>query len=407
MYAIEYVKSIPRYLTIRLLGKRWNWLYTSSFSSIRVVQKAEPKLPSESWVKVKTHLSGICGSDLATICAKGSPYFSPLTSCPFVLGHEVVGIASELGSEVKTCKEGDRVVIEPALSCVVRGIPESELCYQCRQKRFSNCENVGEGRIAAGVQTGYCRDTGGGWSSAFLAHESQLHQVPDELSDEEAVLIEPFSCAIHAAKKIQPDNSDTILVLGCGTIGLLTIAALRGIGIKSKVVAVAKHPHQQELAKILGADEVLIPNRKLYSAICELTAAKMYQPELGKPVILGGVNYAFDCVGSANSIDDSLRFTRAQGTVILVGMPAIPRNVDWTSIWHKELKVIGSYTYGLETHQNRQLRTFELAMQLLQKMGGDLKPLISAKFSLSNYKEAIQTALHTGKSRSVKVVFEL
>lgn len=407
MYAIEYVKSIPRYLTVRLFGKRWNWLYTSSFSCIRVVQKAEPKLPSESWVKVKTHLSGICGSDLATICAKGSPYFSPLTSCPFVLGHEVVGIASELGAEVKTCNEGDRVVIEPALSCVVRGIPESELCYQCRQKRFSNCENVGEGRISAGVQTGYCRDTGGGWSSAFLAHESQLHQVPGELSDEEAVLIEPFSCAIHAAKKIQPANSDTILVLGCGTIGLLTIAALRGIGIKSKVIAVAKHRHQQELAKILGADEVLIPNRKLYSAICGLTGAKIYQPELGKPVILGGVNYAFDCVGSADSIDDSLRFTRAQGSVILVGMPAIPKNVDWTSIWHKELRVIGSYTYGLETHQNRQLRTFELAMQLLQKMGQDLKPLISAKFPLRSYKEAIQTALHTGKSRAVKVVFEL
>lgn len=404
MYAIEYIKSIPRYLIVRLLGQRWNRLYTGCFSCIRAVQKAEPKLPAESWAKIKTHLSGICGSDLATICAKGSPYFSPFTSCPFVLGHEVVGIASEVGAKVKSCQEGDRVVIEPALSCAVRGI--SDLCYQCRQKRFSNCENISEGEISSGLQTGYCRDTGGGWSSEFLAHESQIHKVPDDLSDEEAVLIEPFSCAIHAAKKVQPSDAETVLVIGCGTIGLLTITALRAIGIKSRVIAVAKHPHQRELAKVLGADEIIVPNKKLYLSLCDLTGARLYQPELGKPVILGGVNYTFDCVGSADSIDDSLRFTRAHGAVILVGMPAIPKNVDWTPIWHKELKVIGSYTYGLETHQDRQLRTFELAMQLLQKMGGSLKPLISAKFPLSKYKEAIQTALHTGKSRAVKVVFE-
>ena len=85
MQAIQYIKSVPRYLMVRLLGKRWKSLYTSIASCIRLAEIDELQLLTPDWVKIKTRLSGICGSDLATITAKGSPYFSPFTSCPFVL----------------------------------------------------------------------------------------------------------------------------------------------------------------------------------------------------------------------------------------------------------------------------------------------------------------------------------
>ena len=405
MRAIQYTKSIPRYLAMRYLGKRWRSLYTSPFSCTRLVDIPEPQLPTPEWVKVRTRLSGICGSDLATITAKGSPYFSPFTSTPFVLGHEIVGEIAETGDAVEGFSIGERVVIEPALSCPVRGI--SPPCYQCRNQRFANCENITKGDISEGVQTGYCQDTGGGWSQYVLAHQSQLHHVPDAISDETAVLLEPFACALHGVLNFSPNRTATICVIGGGTIGLLTVAALRVLGHRNRIIIFAKYPHQQRLASELGADDILSPNKGRYAAFCELTGATSHQPELGQQVLLGGVDVTFDCIGSSVTIDDSLRFTRAGGEVILVGMPGIPKNVDWTSIWYKQLRVTGAYTYGIETHNDKQIHTFTLGMRLLQKMEAHLRPLVSTLFPLRDYKRAIQTALNTGKTATVKTAFDL
>ena len=405
MEAIQYTKSIPRYLAMRYLGKRWRNLYTSSVSCVHLVDMPEPQLPTPEWVKVRTRLSGICGSDLAIITAKGSPYFSPFTSTPFVLGHEIVGEVAETGAAVEGFRVGRRVVIEPVLSCSVRGI--SPPCHQCQNLRFANCENITKGDISAGVQTGYCRDTGGGWSQYVLAHQSQLHLVPDDISDEAAVLLEPFACALHGVLKFSPNRAATICVIGGGTIGLLTVAALRVLGHRNRIIIFAKYPHQQQLARELGADEVLSPNSGRYAAFCELTGATSHQPELGQQVLIGGVDVTFDCIGSSVAIDDALRFTRVGGEVILVGMPGIPKNVDWTSIWYKQLKVEGAYTYGLETHNGEQIHTFTLGMRLLQKMGPGLRPLVSKPFPLRDYKRAIQTAMNTGKTITVKTAFDL
>ena len=405
MEAIQYTKSIPRYLAMRHLGKRWQSLYTSPFSCTRLVDIPEPQLPTPEWVKVRTRLSGICGSDLAIITAKGSPYFSPFTSTPFVLGHEIVGEIAETGAAVEGFPVGARVVIEPALSCQVRGITPP--CHQCRNQRLANCENITKGDISAGVQTGYCRDTGGGWSEYVLAHQSQLHLVPDDILDETAVLLEPFACALHGVLKTEFNEADEICVIGGGTIGLLTVAALRILGHQNRTLVFAKYPHQQQLALELGADEVLSPNSGRYAAFCELTGATSHQPELGQQVLIGGVDVTFDCIGSSVTIDDALRFTRAGGEVILVGMPGIPKNVDWTSIWYKQLKVEGAYTYGLETHNGEQIHTFTLGMRLLQKMGPGLRPLVSKPFPLRDYKRAIQTAMNTGKTATVKTAFDL
>ena len=405
MQAIQYVKSIPRYLAVRLLGKHIGELYTSGVSCIRLADIPKPEIIGAAWVRIKTRLSGICGSDLATITAKGSPYFSPFTSTPFVLGHEVVGEIAEVGAEVEGYAIGDRIVIEPVLSCAIRGI--QPYCDQCRRGRFANCENITKGDISSGIQTGYCRDTGGGWSEYFVAHQEQLHHVPAELADEIAVLAEPFACALHGVLKADLDESAEILIIGAGTMGLLTVAAIRALEKKNRILIVAKYPHQQKLARELGADEIVPHDKNLYANFCRLTGAEAHQPELGKPVLLGGTDVTFDCVASATTIDDALRFTRAQGRVLLVGMPAIPKNIDWTSIWYKELRVSGAYTYGVENYHGRQIRTFELAIQLLGQMGNQLLPLIGDRFSLTDYRGAIEAALHTGRSGTVKTLFDL
>ena len=404
MRAVQYVKSIPRYLAVRALSGRARAAATGPLSLLRYAEIEPPPLPSERWIRVRTRLCGICGSDLATVSAKGSPYFSPFVSTPFVLGHEVVGEVAVVGAEVEDVSVGDRIVIEPALHCAVRGITPA--CLPCSRGRYAACENVLGGDIAPGIQTGYCRDTGGGWSPEFVAHECQAVRVPDGVSDEAAVLIEPFACALHAVLRASVLAGQTVLVLGCGTIGLLTIAALRGLGLDNDILASAKHPVQKELALALGATAIVPTGPALYDELPRATGATVLHPEMGKPVIVGGADVTFDCVGASSTLDDAVRMTRSGGEVILVGMPSIPTGVDWTNIWHKELRVQGAYAYGIERWQDRHVRTFAIAMQIIRDGEDALVPLVDARYPLHRYRDAILNALHAGRRGSVKTVFE-
>src|SRR5258706_940397 len=177
---------------------------TSPLSPLQLGDVPEPALPTPSWVRVHSSLSGICGSDLAAIGGHASLYLDPLTSYPFVPGHEVVGVLDD----------GSRVVIDPALGCRVR--VSEPMCPRCAEGRPGLCYNVTDGPIEVGLQTGYCADTGGGWGEVLVAHPSQIHAVPDALSDEAAVLIEPFACCIHAALRGGATKSDVVVVVGAG-----------------------------------------------------------------------------------------------------------------------------------------------------------------------------------------------
>ncbi|HEX5700161.1 MAG TPA: alcohol dehydrogenase catalytic domain-containing protein, partial [Rubrobacter sp.] len=137
MRALVYRKSIPRYLLMRAGSRRIKSLETSRFSPLRLEDVPDPVLPTPQWVRVRPLLSGICGSDLGTLASENSPYFSPITSPPFVMGHEVVGEIVEDNSGFQT---GERVVLEPALGCSVRGIDPP--CPYCASGRHALCLNV-------------------------------------------------------------------------------------------------------------------------------------------------------------------------------------------------------------------------------------------------------------------------
>ena len=204
-----------------------------------------PELPGPEWVRVRPRLAGICGSDLATIDGTSSRWFEPIVSFPFTPGHEVVG---ELD-------DGTRVAIVPVLSCVARGI--APVCDACAAGRINHCERIGYGDLEPGLQCGFCESTGGGWSTLMVAHTSQLVAVPDDMDDEAAVLIEPAACAVHAASLVQTTQ---IALIGSGTLGLLTLAALRRARPTAEILATAKHPLQRDLARELGADVVVAPS---------------------------------------------------------------------------------------------------------------------------------------------------
>ncbi len=408
MKALQYRRSVPRYMLAKLLGPRVKRVYTSRLSPLALREIPEPALPTPRWVRVAPRLAGICGSDLATVRASGSPYLAPVTSLPFVMGHEVVGRVTEVGSEVTGLSVGDRVVLHPALGCRVRGV--EPLCDACREGRDALCRNVTRGDITSGIQTGYCRDTGGGFGGSFVAHESQLYRVPEELEDRVAVLIEPFACALHGAMRVSLEEKDVALIIGCGAMGLLTIAALRAVGYRGRIIAAARHDHQKKLALALGADELVETGGSTlerYAQWAKILDAEVLKPELGKPAVIGGASATFDCVGSSLSIDDGIRFTRGGGTFVLIGMPGVPSGVDFTPLWYKELTIRAAYAYGPERYAGGVRETFDIALDLMKDWGPKLRPLVSEPFALDDFRAAFASALDVGRSGAVKVVFAI
>jgi threonine dehydrogenase-like Zn-dependent dehydrogenase len=386
--ALQYVRSIPSYAIVRATGGRPD-VATSALSMLHLGDVAEPELPAANWVRVMPTLSGICGSDLAAIGGHASLYLDPLTSYPFVPGHEVVG----------TLDDGSRVVIEPALGCLVRGI--EPLCPRCAEGRPGLCYNVTEGPIEVGLQTGYCADTGGGWGEVLVAHPSQLHAVPESLSDEAAVLIEPFACCVHAALRGGAGKDDIVVVSGAGTIGLLTIAAIKLFTPPRRLIAIAKHPTQRDLARKLGADQVIAPS-EVFQRVRFATGARRLDGT-NRALLLGGADVTFECVGRADSLNDAVRFTREGGTVVVVGMPG-EEKVDWAPIWQRELTVTGAYAYGAEP-KKKGARTFDLALQAAPEV--HLETLTGPLFGLGEYRDAIAYAMSAGKLGAVKVAFDL
>jgi threonine dehydrogenase-like Zn-dependent dehydrogenase len=416
MKAIQLIKSIPRYVLTKAVGAVYPPVFWSPLAMLQYREVPEPALPGPQWVKMKTRYGGICGSDMSTIFLKDSPALSVFVSFPFTLGHENVGVIAEVGAPPsspptlggkeggKGFAPGERVVAEPLLPCATRGI--EELCEFCQRGEFSLCQNFAAGNLSPGFGIGSCRDTGGSWSPYFVAHQSQLFRVPDNVSDENALMVEPFSAALHSAIHNFPDDDDTVLVLGAGVIGLCIVAALRTLGSDARVIVVAKYPFQGEMARRLGADEVIyLREGDYFQAVAEATGSKLYKPVLGKRVLVGGADLVYECVGNESSIDDSLRLARSGGTVVLVGLAAIPKRVDWTPIWLNELTVKGSYWCGTETLQGRRVRTFQLALEWMAEGKLDLAPMVTHRFRLDDYKRALAATANKGRYQVVKSVF--
>jgi len=393
--SLELFRSVPRYLTARAVGDRLPGLLSGPLAPMRLINKRDPELPGPGWGRVRPLLSGICGSDLATISGKSSFYFSPLVSMPFVPGHEVVG---ELLDDIEDLPAGTRVVLEPVLKCAARGL---EPCANCAAGLSGRCDRVASGHIDPGLQTGYCKETGGGWSRMFVAHRSQLHPVPEELSNRRAVLVEPLSCAVHAALRANVAPNAVVLVVGAGTVGVLTLLALKQLTKAGRITVVAKHGKQRAWVEAFGATEVVPPGDAM-NAIRRSTHAMKLKPEMGSSFLMGGVDVAIDCVGSRSSLDLALRSTRAGGRIVLAGIPV--QGADLTPLWFRELELVGSYTGGIETVNGDRRHAFDVAIDLA--LENPIEGIVGATYPLSRWREALDHALGAGRLGTLKVAFD-
>jgi threonine dehydrogenase-like Zn-dependent dehydrogenase len=393
--AIQYHRSAFRFLAARGANGRVSGALgdavAGSLAPLRLVSKSDPRRPDNDWVRIRPRLAGICGSDLALVSAKSSPYLSPVVSMPFVPGHEVVG---DLLDDVDGLGAGSRVVIDPVLSCATRDI---EICRHCAAGVTSRCDHVTAGSVSPGLQTGFCGDTGGGWSDMLVAHRHQLHAVPDEVSDKAAVLIEPLACAVHAVRRAAVADGASVVIIGAGTVGLLTLLALRAYAHPGQVYVVAKHAHQRDRARALGASEVVEP-RQAARVIRRATGGSLQTPDRGEQYLLGGMDIAIECTGGSG-LDQALRLVRAGGRVVLSGMPA--PSVDLTPLWFRQLELVGAYASDAGADGPGD---FEDAIALASTASID--DFVDAVYPLSGWREAIGHALAAGRLGSVKVAFD-
>jgi len=406
MKAVQFSLTIPRYAAGLALGKLIPAALWGGLSCTALAETPEPDLPDEEWVKVRTIYGGICGSDLSAITLKASPFYSAVTSFPYTFGHENVGRIAAVGSRAGDWQVGERIVVEPLLWCRPRGF--SDLCPACARGEINRCERTAEGKLATGLFTGFCRTTGGSWSAVFVAHTAQLFRVPETLSDENALMVEPFACGLHAVLQNPPGDHETVLIVGAGTMGLCTLAALRALGSQGRILVMARHPFQAEAARKLGASEVILTGRRgsHYERIAQLTGGALHTPLIGKPAVIGGADRTFVCVGSDAGVDDGLRLTRHGGRVVLVSVPGIAKAVDWTPVFVQELEMHAAYAYHhAETYQGRACTTFDAALDLMTHGQVDLGWLVTHRFSLGEYGDAFRLFTRRSQSQTIKAVF--
>jgi threonine dehydrogenase-like Zn-dependent dehydrogenase len=406
MKALVVDNRMARIVATRLLALVSPRAYVSRVAPLALKEIPEPD-PRPGWVTIRTALCGLCGSDYKQVFLKGS-FDNPMTamiSFPQVLGHEVAGTIEAIGPGVQGWRPGERVVLNPWLSCAPRGV--SPLCEWCARGDYAQCLSFTTGQLAPGIHHGNSRDATGGFAVRVPAHQSQCIRIPDEIGFEAAVLADPFSVSLHATLQHPPAVGDTALVYGCGTLGLLNIAILRALFPEVRVLAIARFPHQEKLARQFGAAEVLPwrPARRILERVSELTGAGLLQPWFGAPMLNGGVDIVYDSVGSPESIEVGVRLARSRGRIVVTGVE-MPRRFEWTPLYFKEISLIGSNAFGIEEWEGRRQHAMEWYFELIRRRQIDVTPIITHRYPLAAYRDAFMACWDQGKSGAVKVLFD-
>ena len=392
------IERVPaRILLTKVFGRVSRRAYFGPWAPLRFLSIPDPPLPAPDWVRVRNRMCGICGSDLHQIFLEAgldvAPLALPATERIFP-GHEMVGEVVEVGPDVTDVRPGDRVVRwGRGDDCRARG--EEVLCPPCQRGHRVLCERASEPRDREPV--------GGGFGDSFIAPASTLVRVPDELPDEAAIFAEPAAVAIHAVWRRVPPAGERVCVIGCGTIGFLILQVLRIVAPQSDVTAVAEFPWQAELARALGAHHTFLARDDGMRRVAEITQARYYRGIRGNEMLIGGFDVVFDVVGIPATLHQALRWTRAGGTVVLVGVYLHRMHIDLTPVWYQEVDLIGAIGHDIVEWEGQPISTFDLAMRWMVEGRLNTAPLLTHRFPLDRYREALAVAADKRRYRSIKV----
>ncbi len=399
MKALQFSINLPKWMTLKILGRISRKLfYKGPLATIKLVDIPEPELPTAGWVKVQTLMCGLCASDLSLIFLKESPTASPFTSFPCIIGHEICGRIVEVGSAVTKVNPGDVVVIAPALNCAVREIDPA--CPACQQGMVANCENYAQGQLAAGMITGLCSATGGGFAPYFIAHQSQVYHLPKGFDPESGILIEPLAVGLQAVFSNKPQSGEKVLIIGFGVIGTMVLKAIRGLDFDCHITVLEPAAFAAEQAKTSGADMVVNDGNLMETAV-RLTDANRYKPIIGPDILMGGFDRIYDTVGSPATLNLAMRCLAAGGTLSQVGIWK-EMKLDLTPLWLKQQTLKGVYGCGYANYKGRRMFMFDIALDMVHEGKINLKDMLTHRFTLENFREMIEMNLDKNKHKAVK-----
>jgi len=376
---------------------------------LHVVDDARPLRPD--WVVTRPILSGICGSDAKLVLGDfgegdvDNP-MSAFSSLPHIPGHEVVAEVVELGPEAEGVEVGDRVVLNPWLTCGPRGIDPP--CPACRAGDLNLCWSFTKGALGPGVHVGVTTGAPGAWADLLAAHDSMLFPVPDAVPDDLAVLADPFAVSMHAVVHHPPPPGGKALVYGAGALGVTSVAALRALYPDVEVAVVARFPAQAALATRFGAAKVVAhePRRQVVEELAEWSGGVLHAPFDGLPVAHpGGIDVVYDTIAKPETLEVGVRVLAERGTLVQSGV-STPGRFEWTPIYFKELTIAGSNAFAVEEVEG--VRKHAIAHYLDMTASGrvDLTGMLTHRFSLERWWDALTALADQDRSGAVKVAFE-
>ena len=205
-------------------------------------------------------------------------------------------------------------------------------------------------------------------------------------------LVEPLSIAMHGVLRRPPAAGAPCLVVGAGTIGLATIAALKALTPTSEVTVLARHAHQAEAARGLGADTVLLSgqNGDDVTALGEAVGGRVTGTGRAT-LVFGGFPYVVDAVGSPASMNTCLKVVGQSGALLLLGAIA-NATVDLGPLWFKNVDVIGAFGYAVQPHRGESRHTFDRALDVLAAGGFPSDLVVTHTFPLADVRDALAVA---------------
>ncbi|MCL2378876.1 MAG: NAD(P)-dependent alcohol dehydrogenase [Defluviitaleaceae bacterium] len=327
-------------------------LYLDNKHNLTIENKEIPK-PGPGQVLVKVAANGICGSDIHFFQDGRLGNF--VVTTPYIPGHEASGTIVALGTDANLCQQGQRVVIEPGIAC--------GLCAQCKIGRYNLCPKV-VFLSAPPVDGTFC--------DYLCINENFVFPIPDSLSLEHAAFAEPLAVAIHSINRAQMRPGETGVIVGAGPIGLLTLQAFKAAG-GGRVVCVDLLESRLEVAKKLGADDVIIPGKDMHN--------------------IGDV--IFETAGSSSATAGLFQMAKHGGRVVQVGWPDGNKvELDIAVMMDKELDYIGV---------NRYANAFEAAVTWLADGRIVVDDLITQRYQFNNAPEAFNWA-NERPNETIKVI---
>jgi L-iditol 2-dehydrogenase len=327
------------------------------------VKQIDIPVPKDNEALIKVYCIGICGSDIHYY--EHGRIGRYVVKEPIILGHELAGEVVEVGKNVSNVTVGDRVAVEPGVTC--------GQCDYCKSGRYNLCPDV----VFLATPP-----VDGAWAEYIVMPSDYLFKLPDSMSYEEGAMLEPLSVGFHAMMRGKAQPFDRVLITGLGPIGLLAGQAAKLFGV-SEIYGTDVVPFRRQLARDMGFTAALDPVKEnVEQRLNELTNGS-------------GVTLVVESSGNARAMADTIKLVRRGGRIVFVGLPAdseIP--LDMGQFIDGEIDAYGVFRYA---------NTYPAAIQALQHSSLEIEKIVTHRFTLTDIQQALEVA-RKEKESSIKVM---